>query len=57
MSQIPEMRREFIHGKKFDDQWKSLNLNDDDLKDLQMIPNKKNELPFDSSSVKYWYEY
>ena len=52
MSQIPEMRREFIHGKKFDDQWKSLNLNDDDLKDLQMIPNKKYELPFDSSSVR-----
>lgn len=37
MNQIPEMRREFIHGKKFDDQWKSLDLTDDDLKDLQNI--------------------
>ena len=22
-----------------------------------LIPNKKRELPFDSSSVRYWYEY
>ena len=32
-----EMRREFIHGKKFDEQWSALGLNDDDLKDLQRI--------------------
>lgn len=32
-----EIRREFIHGKKFDEQWQSLGLTDDDLKDLQQI--------------------
>lgn len=32
-----EIQREFIHGKKFDEQWKSLNLNDDNLKELQTI--------------------
>ena len=32
-----EMRREFIHGKKFDEQWTELGLNDDNLKDLQKI--------------------
>ena len=31
------MRREFIHGKKFDEQWQSLGLTDDNLKDLQKI--------------------
>ncbi|MBR5913737.1 MAG: type II toxin-antitoxin system RelE/ParE family toxin [Selenomonadaceae bacterium] len=31
------MTREFIHGKKFDEQWKALGLNDDALKDLQKI--------------------
>ena len=31
------MHREFIHGKKFDEQWQSLGLTDDNLKDLQMI--------------------
>ncbi len=29
--------RKFIHGKKFDEQWRTLGLNDDDLKDLQKI--------------------
>ena len=29
--------REFIHGKKFDEQWQILGFNDDDLKDLQNI--------------------
>ncbi len=29
--------REFIHGKKFDEQWKSLGLTDDNLKELQAI--------------------
>lgn len=29
------MQREFIHGKKFDEQWQSLGLTDDDLKNLQ----------------------
>ena len=32
-----KIRREFIHGKKFDEQWKALGLNDDNLKDLQKI--------------------
>ena len=32
-----EIRREFIHGKKFDEQWAKLGLTDDDLKDLQQI--------------------
>ena len=32
-----EIQREFIHGKKFDEQWSSLGLTDDDLKDLQQI--------------------
>lgn len=31
------MRREFIHGKKIDEQWQSLGLTDDNLKDLQKI--------------------
>ena len=34
---MDEMRREFIHGKKFDEQWAALGLTDDDLKDLQKI--------------------
>lgn len=29
--------REFIHGKKFDEQWKSLGLTDEHLKELQSI--------------------
>lgn len=29
--------REFIHGKKFDEQWKALGLNDEHLKELQSI--------------------
>ncbi len=29
------MQREFIHSKKFDEQWQSLGLTDDNLKDLQ----------------------
>lgn len=32
-----EICREFIHGKKFDEQWQELGLNDDDLKNLQKI--------------------
>ena len=32
-----EIRREFIHGKKFDEQWTALGLTDDNLKDLQRI--------------------
>ena len=32
-----EMIREFIHSKKFDEQWSELGLTDDDLKDLQSI--------------------
>ncbi len=32
-----EISREFIHGKKFDVQWKSLGLDDNDLKDLQSL--------------------
>ena len=31
------MQREFIHGRKFDEQWQSLGLTDDDLKNLQRI--------------------
>lgn len=34
---IEKISREFIHGKKFDEQWKNLDLNDDDLKNLQKI--------------------
>ena len=34
---IEKISREFIHGKKFDEQWKNLGLNDDDLKNLQKI--------------------
>ena len=34
---LKEIRREFIHGKKFDEQWNALGLNDDDLKNLQKI--------------------
>ncbi len=34
---MEEIRREFIHGKKFDSQWAEFGLNDDDLKDLQQI--------------------
>ena len=34
---MEEIRREFIHGKKFDTQWTELGLTDDDLKDLQQI--------------------
>ena len=37
MFETKEIQREFIHGKKFDDQWKALGLNDDDLKNLQKI--------------------
>ena len=29
--------REFIHGKKFDSQWKALGLSDDNLRELQSI--------------------
>lgn len=29
--------REFIHGKKFDEQWRSLGLTDEHLKELQTI--------------------
>lgn len=32
-----EIIREFIHGKKFDEQWKAIGLDDDDLKELQGI--------------------
>ena len=32
-----EIHREFIHGKKFDEQWTALGLTDDNLKDLQRI--------------------
>jgi len=35
--EIKEPKREFIHGKKFDEQWAKLGLNDDNLKDLQKI--------------------
>ncbi len=31
------MQREFIHGKKFDEQWRELGLTDDNLKELQSI--------------------
>ena len=34
---IEKIQREFIHGKKFDEQWKALGLNDDDLKNLQKV--------------------
>lgn len=34
---IESIKREFIHGKKFDSQWSELGLTDDDLKDLQLI--------------------
>lgn len=34
---MEEMRREFIHAKKFDSQWAEFWLTDDDLKDLQRI--------------------
>ena len=34
---IEKIIREFIHGKKFDEQWKNLGLNDEDLKNLQTI--------------------
>lgn len=37
MTDKKEIQREFIHGKKFDEQWSTLGLNDDDLKNLQMI--------------------
>ncbi len=30
-----ESSREFIHGKKFDAQWSSLGLTDEDLRDLE----------------------
>ena len=30
-----QISREFIHGKKFDEQWKALGLNDEHLKELQ----------------------
>ena len=30
-----QISREFIHGKKFDEQWKVLGLNDEHLKELQ----------------------
>lgn len=36
MSEI-YIKREFIHGKKFDEQWKNLGLSDDNLKDLQKL--------------------
>ena len=35
--EISEIRRKFIHGKKFDEQWQALGLNDDNLKELQTI--------------------
>lgn len=34
---LTEIRREFIHGKKFDEQWAALGLNDDNLKELQKM--------------------
>ena len=34
---IEKISHEFIHGKKFDEQWKNLGLSDDDLKNLQKI--------------------
>ena len=32
-----EIKREFIYGKKFDEQWQALGLNDDNLKELQLL--------------------
>ncbi len=32
-----QLSREFIHGKKFDEQWKALGLNDDNMKELQSV--------------------
>ena len=37
MFEKTKIQREFIHGKKFDEQWQALGLDDDDLKDLQKI--------------------
>lgn len=37
MIEAIEIQREFIHGKKFDEQWKALGLTDEDLKELQEI--------------------
>ena len=37
MFEKTKIQREFIHGKKFDEQWRALGLDDDDLKDLQKI--------------------
>lgn len=37
MVDFEKIQREFIHGKKFDEQWQKLGLNDDNLKDLQKI--------------------
>ena len=37
MFEKTKIQREFIHGKKFDEQWRALGLDDDDLKDLQNI--------------------
>lgn len=34
---LEKIQREFIHGKKFDEQWQLLGFNDDDLKELQNI--------------------
>ena len=34
---VEEVRREFIHGKFFDEQWSALGLTDDDLKELQTM--------------------
>ena len=34
---LTEIRRKFIHGKKFDEQWQALGLTDDNLKELQTI--------------------
>ncbi len=34
MIETAEIQREFIHGKKFDEQWKALGLTDDNLKEL-----------------------
>ena len=32
-----ELARKFIHGKIFEKQWQSIGLDDDDLKELQLI--------------------
>ena len=37
MFETTGIQREFIHGKKFDEQWQALGLTDDDLKNLQKI--------------------